>query len=192
MNLMKSILRSTGTALLVCSISVLAACGDDDDADDTPPPEVITTFNLTLMSGSDTITASLRDADGDGGDEAVQTDPSPLMAGETYAMSIELLNELEGAEDPDITAEIRAEAEEHQFFYEVAGDIGTVMITDVESDYAMNMEGEDLPVGLAATFTATTSMSTGTLSITLKHLPPDQRHGSKDRHQHRERRRNGY
>lgn len=161
------------TKLLFIGLTVSAfavACGDDDEETIVEPPEVITTVNLTFTDGSNTITAQWRDADGDGAGAPVVTDPSPLAANTTYSLSIELLNELESPPE-DITEEIREEAEEHQFFFPTTGGILDVMIDDVESDYADNLEGDDLPVGLSSQVT-TIMAGTGTLNVVLKHLPP--------------------
>ena len=158
--------------LSICLLATAVACGDDDETtpDDNEEEEVITTINLTLTATTgDVITASVVDMDGEGGADAVVTDPGPLTLGLDYSLSFELLNETETPAE-DITEEIEEEAEEHQFFYVTTGDVITVEITDVESDYAMNMVGDDLPVGLAATVTATAA-GPGTLRVVLKHLP---------------------
>ena len=147
------------------------ACGDDDETSDPGEEgEVITTVNVTLTDGTETITAVWADPDGDGGNAPMITDPMPLTLGSTYTMSIEILNETESPAD-DITLEIQDEAEEHQFFFVTTGDIITVDITDTETDYATNDVGDDLPVGLESEVVATAT-GTGTLNIVLKHLPP--------------------
>ena len=159
---------------LLSLLALGVACGDDDE-DMNPgmiiePAEVITTVRLSLTSGGNTVLGTWTDADGEGGAEPVIVDPMPLTAGSTYAVSIELLNELETPAE-DITEEIRAEAEEHLFFYVQTGDVVSVAIDDVESQYTTNSEGEDLPVGLSAELTADVA-GMGTLQVVLKHLPP--------------------
>ncbi|MEM1350442.1 MAG: type 1 periplasmic binding fold superfamily protein [Myxococcota bacterium] len=164
--------------LFAASVFVGSGCGDvEPDADpDENEQEVITTLNATFtpVGGGTAITASFRDADGDGGADPVTTDPMPFAAGTTYTLSIELLNETEeeGSEEYNIGNEIREEAEDHQFFF--TGDaVGTIldhMYADQESDYVTN-SGDDLPVGISSSIEATTA-GTGTLTITLKHQPP--------------------
>ena len=154
-------------------LTMAVACGDDEE--ETPMQgeggeEVITTMNITLSDGMNTITGRFFDADGEGGAPGVTTDPGPLMAGTTYALEIELLNESEVPAE-DVTEEIEEEAEEHQFFYEQTGDVVSVMIDDVESQYNMDATAPDLPVGLSAQVEAIAAGS-GTLKIVLKHLPP--------------------
>ena len=156
--------------LLCCStLALVGACGDDDDPmTGENEEELITTVNVTLTGGGETITASWSDPEGDG--NPVIMDPMALTFGTDYALTMEILNESESPAE-DIGEEIQEEAEEHQFFYVTTGDILNVEINDVETDYAMNLVGDDLPVGLTATVTATAA-GTGTLNIVLKHLPP--------------------
>ena len=155
--------------------------GHDDHGEDTDDhnheEELITTVTLTFTSDTaDTVTASFRDPDGDGGMSGT-TETITLAANTTYTMTIELLNELE---DEDITEEIREEAEEHQFLLfgtAVAGpaSMGSGLLThayaDVESYYTDNAVGDDLPVGLSNTIT-TSDAGMGELDLMLRHLPP--------------------
>jgi hypothetical protein len=66
------------------------------------------------------------------------------------------------------------EAEEHQFFFTGDATQGLLAVSyaDKESDYPNgNKEGEDLPVGIKTTVVASEAGS-GSLVVTLKHLPP--------------------
>ena len=158
------------------------ACGDvnpeddDHDHDHDHEQEVFTTLTLTLtpQGGGDAVTATFRDADGEGG-EAPTVDAPTLAANTTYDVTVTLLNETVDQDDEEyeIGNEIKAEAEEHQLFYTGSGvDSGllTWMYGDVESDYGDNT-GDDLPVGLAGTL-ATGDAGSGQLTVTLKHQPP--------------------
>ncbi len=157
--------------LLMGTLAFGLACGDDDSAGEPgEDPEVITTVRLNLTTGSSTITASWQDLDGPGGAAPVIVQPTALTLGSTYTASLEILNESESPAE-NVTEEIRAEAEEHLIFYVPTNDIITVEITDTEMDYGPNSEGQNLPVGLEATVTATAA-GTGTLQIVLNHLPP--------------------
>jgi hypothetical protein len=62
----------------------------------------------------------------------------------------------------DITAEVKGEGEEHQLFFQVPSVLGTFMYTDVD------INGK--PIGLEFTLTTKTA-STGSLVVTLRHLP---------------------
>lgn len=151
--------------------------GDDHDHDHET--ELITTLALTFTAeDGSTVFAQLQDLDGNGGDSAT-VDTITLQANTTYQMSIELLNEFE-APTEDITPEIREEAEDHFVFVygpSVTGpaSMGDGLLThaydDIESDYAENKTGEDLPVGLISTIT-TAGPGEGRLGVMLRHLPP--------------------
>ncbi len=151
--------------------------GHDHDHDGNEETEVITTVTLTFTSeGGETVTASFQDLDGDGGASGT-SEPITLAADTTYTMTLEFVNELEDPAE-DITAEIEEEAEEH--FVLVYGDVdgpasagGNLLAhayADVESDYAENAVGDDLPVGLSNTIT-TNAAGMGELSVMLRHLP---------------------
>jgi len=177
--------------ILVCGALALSPLGCDSDAGDEhqdtdgheteghdpEETEEITTVTLTFTSDTaETVTASFSDPDGAGGASGT-TDPITLAPNTTYTLTLQLLDDLASE---DITEEIRAEAEDHQFLF--YGDIvsgpasmGSGLITqayaDVESDYTENAEGEDLPVGLVDTIT-TSDAGEGEFTVMLRHLPP--------------------
>ncbi|MEO1267353.1 MAG: hypothetical protein AAFX99_04595 [Myxococcota bacterium] len=167
-------------AVLLLTAIALVGCGEDDDdvenPDATNDQEVITTLNMTFtpMDGSAAVTAQFRDADGDGGEAPTKTDNIALANGVTYTLDIELLNETvpETDEEYQIDNEIKEEAEEHQFFFTgtAIGSVLTHAYADMESTYATN-NGDDLPVGISNTITATAA-GDGTFIVTLKHQPP--------------------
>jgi hypothetical protein len=151
--------------LLTLGLVTFVSCSDDDAA---PMPineeEIITTFTATLVpQGSGTqVTLQSRDLDGDGPDAPVVTVSGDLLPGVIYNGSIVLLNETETPAE-DITVEVEAEDEEHQFFYTVSGGL------DVSVEYA-NFDGNNNPLGTAFTLT-TGAASTGSLAFTLRHEP---------------------
>jgi hypothetical protein len=153
---------------------------DDDDHDGhdhNHENELITTVTLTFTSDAgDVVTASFSDPDGDGGASGT-TDRIALAPETTYAVELTLLNELE---DENVTEEIAEEAEEHFVFLygpSVTGpaSMGDGLVThefdDVETDYAENTVGDDLPVGISSIVT-TGAAGSGTLSVLVRHLPP--------------------
>mgnify|MGYP006391832357 FL=1 len=85
-----------------------------------------------------------------------------LAAGTTYTGSTKFLNELESPAE-DITVEVEEEGADHQVFYQLPSSIGTVTYTDTDAN--------GRPIGLNFTLVAGTSGSTGTLTVTLRHLP---------------------
>jgi hypothetical protein len=152
----------------------LAACGGDHDHDHDHDHEgLFTSVKLTFSppSGS-ALVGRFSDPDGVGGAEPTLTAPPALALGTTYRLDVEMSDE---SEEPatDLTAEVKAEAEEHQLFYrgDAVGRQLLVSYADKESDYTTNATGADLPVGLRATVTATAA-GTGTLRVSLAHLPP--------------------
>jgi hypothetical protein len=155
----------------------LAACGEHDHHDDHDHDHehegVFTTVKLSLTPpGGAALTASFSDPDGVGGAEPTVAQPGALTLGTTYAVRLELLDESSSPAE-DLTDEVSAEAEEHQVFFrgEAVGRELLVAYADKESDYTANATGDDLPVGLRATFTATAAGS-GALRVSLAHLPP--------------------
>ena len=116
----------------VLFVSVLASCGKDDDDDLIIPneEEVITTlkYTLTPSGGGTAVVMTFRDLDGDGGNAPVITGGT-LTPNTTYSAVITLLNETENPVD-NITNEVAAEAEEHQFFYKATIIASTFTYSD--------------------------------------------------------------
>ena len=147
-------------ALLVIPVIFSTSCSNDDAP--VNEEEVITTVTTTLVGGGQTITLTSRDLDGDGPNAPVITVSGNLTAGTTYTGSTTFLNELESPAE-DITVEVEEEGADHQVFYQLPSSIGTVPYTDTDAN--------GRPIGLNFTLVAGTSGSTGTLTVTLRHLP---------------------
>lgn len=147
-------------ALLVIPVIFSTSCSNDDAP--VNEEEVITTVTTTLVGGGQTITLTSRDLDGDGPNAPVVTVSGNLVAGTTYIGSTTFLNELESPAE-DITVEVEEEGADHQVFYQLPSSIGTVTYTDTDAN--------GRPIGLNFTLVAGTSGSTGTLTVTLRHLP---------------------
>lgn len=146
--------------LLVIPAIFSTSCSNDDAP--VNEEEVITTVRTTLTGGGQVITLTSRDLDGDGPNAPVVTVSGNLVAGTTYTGSTEFLNELESPAE-DITIEVQEEGADHQVFYQLASSIGTVTYTDTDAN--------GRPIGLNFTLVAGTSGTTGTLTVTLRHLP---------------------
>jgi hypothetical protein len=171
----------TETMRGVVLVALTASCADVGTAEEGNPEEQITTVTLSFApdGGGSSVVAAFRDPDGDGGTSGT-AEPITLAAATTYALTIAFANELV---DPleDITSEVEEESEEHQVF--IYGDAvsgpatsnASALLThayaDVESDYAGNAVGDDLPVGLAHTITTMDAGSDVVLSVMLRHLP---------------------
>tara|TARA_R110002012_G_scaffold20729_2_gene73204 strand:+ start:154 stop:723 length:570 start_codon:yes stop_codon:yes gene_type:complete len=149
---------------------ILSSCSSDDDNNVTnlPAPvneeEVITTLTATLTpaGGGTAVTLQTRDLDGDGGNPPVITVSGDLVSGTTYNGVIVLLNETVNPAE-NITEEVEAEADEHQFFYTIAAGL------DATTTYS-NFDSNGNNLGTQFTLTAN-AMSSGTLTFTLRHEP---------------------
>lgn len=152
---------------------IFTSCSNDDDnPDPVHEEEVITTLTITLTpdGGGTEVTLQSRDLDGNGPNEPEITITGNIVSNTTYNGSIELLNE---TEDPaeDITEEVDEEDEEHQFFYALTGELGTITYTDTDDD--------GNPVGLLFTW-ETADAANGTLTATLRHEPNKDAEGVSD------------
>lgn len=156
---MKYNLNLLGLAGLSFIVIMLASC-DPANPNNPNEQEVITAVRFSAINGTDTLSFAYSDPDGDGG--AVPTiDTIVLGAARTYQVSLEVLDETKSPVDT-ITGEIFAEAEDHQFFYNITGANFTNTYNDLDAN--------SLPIGLEVTWT-TTTISNGNLLLTLKHQP---------------------
>ena len=149
-------------ALFVISASQMMGCSDDPES--TNEEEVITTFIVTLTpdEGDAIVTLSWDDVNLDAIVDASEVITSgPLLVDQTYDASIKILNK-SGAEEIDISEEVGEEAEDHIFCFTITNL--EISITNLDEDR------NGLPVGLTSTWN-TTSVSSGTVNITLRHQP---------------------
>ena len=151
-------------ALLFIGLITLSSCEKKDPVIPNEEELITTmTYTLTPVGGGDAVIFNFQDLDGDGGNDPVITN-GVLKTNTTYNGVISLLNETETPAG-NITAEVEAEGEHHQFFYSIEGAASTTTeITYNDEDVNGN------PVGISTSFT-TTSASTGTLNIVLRHEP---------------------
>lgn len=162
-------------ALLFGLLTGLIGCDGEKPEDNAGEQELITTVVLTLTDAANpasAVSATWRDLDGDGpGQPTIET--LGLKAGTTYHGRIAGLLDETRTPAEDLAAEVRDEAEEHQFFFTPAGGIAnriTVTLTDRESDYGPNEIGADLPVGLAFDLVVSAGAAAdGVLNVVLSH-----------------------
>jgi len=164
---------------LFLGLGLLASCDDDDEpapveAEEEVISRVILTFSPT--GGGDDVTATYLDSDGDGAAPPTISEIE-LVEGIEYDLSMTLTNTLESPEE-DITAEIRDEDDEHQFFFEFTNDIFSDPSGDGNVDNrddAVNYNDTDdngNPVGLETTWTAGAHTdAAGDFRVVLKHQP---------------------
>ena len=146
-------------AVLFISTLVFTNCEDDhDDHDHGSDEELITTVLYTLTDGNNTIVLEWEDLDGDTGSAPTITSGT-LTANTSYTGSIQLLNRTESPAE-DITVEVRAEGDEHEFFYTNTAGL-TITKTDTDGTN---------PVGIETTL-STGAAGSGSLTIVLKHEP---------------------
>ncbi|WP_350291772.1 type 1 periplasmic binding fold superfamily protein [uncultured Croceitalea sp.] len=152
-------------SILLTSGLLFFSCSDDDNGGNPAPvneEEVITTLNITLTpsGGGTAVTFSYQDLDADGPNPPVVSAPD-LAGNTTYNATIEVLNETESPAE-DITAEVQAEDDEHQFIFEIGGSVASATATDTD--------GDGNPVGLSFDLVTNTA-GAGTLTVTLRHEP---------------------
>lgn len=152
--------------MALIAAAAITGCKKDDDPVTPPPPvnpeELITTLRLTFTSagGTESKQFLFTDLDGDGGNAPVITSDT-LSNDSIYTVAMEVLNESENPVE-DITAEITAEDEEHQFFFQVSGANATVAYADAD--------GNLQPIGLLTLWTIG-AVSSGNVIVTLRHEP---------------------
>lgn len=169
--------RLLTTAAPAAFALILTTGGCPGDPTDPEPEgneeEVVTAVELTFApsGGGADVVAIWEDPENDG---APVIDDIVLADGETYALSIRFLNQLEDPAE-NITEEIEEEDDEHQVF--IYGDAvdgpgtdspATAIVTHEYDD----QDGDGLPIGLANTIVAT-GTGTETFSVMLRHLPPE-------------------
>ncbi len=157
----------------IAALYLMSACGSDvTDPHDHDENEVITTVRLTFTSGGSSLDFEFDDPDGDGG-AAPTIDPIALAASSTYAVTVAFENGLESPPE-DITAEVREEGDEHQVFFTggaVRGPAGGSNAALLDHTYA-DTDDNGAPVGLENTV-VTIQPGTGSMTVTLRHLPPN-------------------
>jgi hypothetical protein len=165
--------RSTKIVSLFAGLALFvtaAGCGGEEHADGNEN-EVITTVTLTFTptGGGAPVVASVDDPDGDGGNPPV-VGPVTLMAG-MFDLAVKFENRL-AKPVVNITDEVSDERDEHQVFFTgtaVNGPASNQAGAPLAQTYA-DMDSKGLPLGLADKVAA--SAGTGTLTVTLRHLPP--------------------
>lgn len=149
-------------AILFISSLAIISCSDDDHPEHAHEEEVITTMKIVLTPATGTeVTLQSQDLDGDGPNAPIIT-PGTLAANTTYQGVITVLNETVSPAD-DVTTEVIAEADEHQFFYSATGVNSTFT-------YAAPNDSNGNPLGVNFTL-QTGDAGTGNYVFTLRHEP---------------------
>lgn len=156
-------------AVLFLSTLVFKSCEDDhdDDHDHGSDEELITTVVYTLTDGTNAVVLEWEDLDGDTGNAPTITSGT-LAANTSYTGTIQLLNKTESPAE-DITLEVSAEADEHEFFY--TSTVSGLNITKTDTD------GNGNPIGISTSL-STGNSGTGSLTVVLKHEPTKPNNGT--------------
>ena len=159
----KNVLFST---VLLFFVLVLNSCKKDPVVDPNEG-ELITTVKLkltnTLLAGALPLVFEFKDLDGEGGAIPVKFDSIVLLKNAIYICEVSLLNESVSPAD-DITKEIKAEANDHQFYF-VPSSSNLLSVSNYDTDT------NNLPLGLNTTWVTGLNAGTGTIRVVLKHKP---------------------
>lgn len=146
------------------------ACIDPTDPTTTNDNEFISTVDL-VATGSDgsTLAATWDDEQGN-----VTVDTLTLVRGVTYTVAIAVWN---GAEDPavDMTPEISAEADEHQYFFygdAIEGPANPDNVTALVAQSYIDEDSVGFPVGLEVELEGLVAGSAD-MTLLLRHMPPE-------------------
>jgi hypothetical protein len=156
--------------LIALSSVALAACGDGGGSDNEQ--EVITTVVLNFEPAiGPAVTATWNDPDGDGG-AGPTIDPISLSPG-MYTMTAQFQNRL-ASPQVEITDEIAAEGDVHLVLFTGTAVVGpaTSNTTGPLMHSYGDMDDNGLPIGLTSTVVA--RAGTGQLTVTLRHMPPEE------------------
>lgn len=148
-----------GTALLMNSCK--------KETIDPNQSELITTVRLkltnTLSSSINPLVYEFKDLDGEGGAAPVKFDDIVLQKNIPYICEVTVLNESVSPAD-NITAEIKAEANDHQFYF-VPSSSNLLSVSNYDTDT------KGLPLGLSSFWVTGINPGSGTVKVVLKHKP---------------------
>jgi len=149
-------------ALPLFSVLLFTAC-EKDDPEVPNEGELITTlvYILSPDSGGGGASFTFRDLDGDGGNPPEISTYGSLSPNRPYTGIINILDESQTPPD-GIHDEILAEADEHQLFFQPSIGLNAAVSYN-DGDINGN------PIGIETSFT-TGAASTGTMTVTLRHM----------------------
>jgi hypothetical protein len=164
----------------ISSLALITSCDDVDDPVKEDTPELITKATLTFTpSGSGAVvTVTATDPDGEGVQDIETDGPITLADNTSYALTIQLTNELADPGDAgyNITEEVEEEGDEHMFFFSWTNNVfsdpaGNGNIENRADDVNYNdADDNGQPIGLETSWT-TAAASSGKFQVVLKHQP---------------------
>lgn len=144
----------------------MTACRKKEPKPDDKPnneSELITTVRLLFKDSASGATSSFqfRDPDGEGGNPPLAFDTFKLDANHSYLVNILLLDESKNPVDT-VSNEVKEEAKDHLFVFNINGPKLSVTILDKDNN--------NLPVGMQTRW-ITGAASGGTTEVVLRHQP---------------------
>jgi hypothetical protein len=112
-------MKNLKIAVALVSVFTFSSCNNDDPIA-INQEEVITTVTTTLTAGSQTVTMTSRDLDGDGPNVPVVTVSGDLLVNTTYSGAVSLNESVTPVDD--ITVEVKEEGLEHQLFFRLGSN----------------------------------------------------------------------
>lgn len=109
---------------LACAL-FLSGCNDDPVREDTPELITKATLTFTPSDGGAALVVTATDPDAEGVQDIAADGPINLAKDKTYTLALTLINELADPSQPeyDISGEVEAEGDEHQFFFSWTNDV---------------------------------------------------------------------
>jgi hypothetical protein len=157
--------RNLVMVLLVGTSLLMNSC--KKETIDPNQSELITTVRLkftnTLSSSINPLVYEFKDLDGEGGAAPVKFDDIVLQKNIPYICEVTVLNESVSPAD-NITAEIKAEANDHQFYF-VPSSSNLLSVSNYDTDT------QGLPLGLSSFWVTGLNPGSGTVKVVLKHKP---------------------
>ncbi len=152
--------------LFAVVVLLLNSCKKDNVVDPNEG-ELITTLRLkftnTIGGGALPLVYEFKDLDGEGGAAPVKFDDIVLQKNIPYNCEVSVLNESVSPAD-DITSEIKAEANDHQFYF-VPSSPSLLSVSNLDTDT------QGLPLGINSFWVTGLNPGTGTVKVVLKHKP---------------------
>lgn len=154
------------TSLVIALAAVVFSTGCSEQSatpnDHGEEHDVVTTVTFLLVGDhNDTTRFVWEDADGPGGNNPDRIDTIRLKRGVAYSGTIQLMNVSVNPHE-DLTTDVAAHKEQHQFFY-------TVTPKDLAEVTNLDKDSNGLSVGLSYTLT-THTQGTGVLEVSLSHF----------------------